>query len=442
MPDSFYLGPAAPSSWSHWILIGALIALPACSAQSPPAPTDQAEAQQPVVVDVAVATPSDQADRTYTGTTAPITQVTLRSQAEGQLLSLAVDVGDPVQSGQLLATLDSDLLQTALQEAQAELAARRFEVAQAEAQLADTRTQIEQAKVQMQQAQSDTDRLLALASKGAISDQAAEQAQTTLRTAQQAYQSTQEQLRTRQQAVAAAQQRVTVQQAVVDQAQKRLTYARLDSPLNGVVLERLAEPGDLIQPGQSLLTLGDLRQIQVTVEVADINLQQFRLGQSVTLQIDALPGEQLTGTVSKIAPLANSTSRLVPIEITVANPGGRIGSGLLARVALSPSSPGVSVPESALAVADQGQEDQGKSDSAKATPTTDHQTNQAPRLYVLTTVGDQTQVEVRSVQVGTTTNGQVEIRSGLTSGEKYVVRSASPLTPGQVVQPSLSSDSQ
>ena len=72
-----------------------------------------------------------------TGTTQPVQQVSLRSQAEGQLLSLAVDVGDPIQQGQSLANLDSSLLQTDLGEAQAELAARQFEVAQAEAQLAD-----------------------------------------------------------------------------------------------------------------------------------------------------------------------------------------------------------------------------------------------------------------------------------------------------------------
>lgn len=415
--------PLTPGSshWSGYLLVGVLAMATGCSqAPEPPQTTAEATSNQPVVVDVAIANPSEGDARTYTGTTQPVQQVSLRSQAEGQLLSLTVDIGDTVQPGQVLATLDSSLLQADLGEAQAELAARQFEVAQAEAQLADIRTLIEQARVRLQQADNDFQRLQSLANQGAVSTQEAERAQTTLQTAQQAFQSAQEQLRTRQQAVAAAQQRVAAQDAMVQQAQRRLGYATLSAPLTATVLERQAEPGDLIQPGQAILTLGNLNEIQVMVNVADSNRQDFRLGQSPTITLDALPGETFTGRVSRISPVADSTSRLIPVEITLANPNNRIGSGMLARVVpANARTNAVLVPQSALETAE-GADNQ---------------------LFVITATDDTITVEARTVQLGQTANNQVEILSGLAPGEEYVIRSNSPLAPGQAVQRSLTSES-
>lgn len=402
-------------------LIGAM-AIAAVACGKPIEPTAQAQPEQQegsTVVDTAVAAAAEDSSRVYTGTTTPAREVSLRSQAEGRLLSLARDVGDTVQQGQVIATLDSGLLQTAVGEAQAELAARQFEVAQAEAELADIRTSIEDARVRLQQASNDAQRLATLASQGAISAQAAEQAQTTLRTSEQALASSQEQVRTRQQAVAAAQQRVEAQRSIVREAQQRLSFANLTASLSGVVLERVAEPGDLILPGEAVLTLGDLSEILVVIQVADSNLSEFSVGQSVELSIDAFPDETFTGQVTRISPVADSTSRLLPIEITVANPGSRISSGLLARVTSTGNqSETVVVPESALETAE----------------------NSDNQIFVVTEADGDPVVESRSVQVGDRADGQVTILSGLAPGEQYVVRSSQPLEAGQPVQLSLTSE--
>ncbi|MEA5447312.1 efflux RND transporter periplasmic adaptor subunit [Leptolyngbya sp. CCNP1308] len=403
------------------VLIGAMaIATVACGKPVEPAAQAQPEQQEgPAVVDTAVAASAADSSRVYTGTTRPAREVSLRSQAEGRLISLSRDVGDTVQQGQVIATIDNVLLQTAVGEAQAELAARQFEVAQAEAELADIRTSIEDARVRLQQASNDAQRLATLAAEGAISAQAAEQAQTTVSTSEQALASSQEQVRTRQKAVAAAQQRVEAQRSILREAQKRLSFANLTASLSGVVLERVAEPGDLILPGEAVLTLGDLSEILVVVQVADSNLSEFSVGQSVELSIDAFPDETFTGQVTRISPVADSTSRLLPIEITVANPGSRISSGLLARVtSTGQQSNVVVVPESALETAE----------------------NSDNQIFVITEADDGPMVESRSVQVGDRADGQVTILSGLSPGEQYVVRSSQPLEGGQIVEPSLTSE--
>ncbi len=408
------------------LLMGCLaIATAACSPNAEP--TAQAQQGQrggqgsdgPTVVDIATAGAADEDARTYTGTTRPARQVSLRSQAEGRLLSLTRDVGDTVRQGEVVGTIDRVLLQTAVGEAQAELAARQFEVTQAEAGVADIRTSIEDARVRLQQARNDANRLQALADQGAVSAQEAEQAQTTVLTAEQALASSQEQVRTRQQSVSAAQQRVEAQRAILQETQQRLSFTNLTASLSGVVLERTAEPGDLVLPGEAVLTLGDLSEVLVVIEIADSNLSSFSLGQSVTLEIDAFPEESFTGSVTRISPVADSTSRQLPIEITVANPGDRIGSGLLARVTgLGTQSTAVLVPESAL----------------ETSETSDNQ------IFVITEANGATVVESRTVQVGDRTDGQVTILAGLSPGEQYIVRSSQPLEGGQTVELSLLSE--
>lgn len=406
------------------------------------------------MVDVAVAQPgADGAARTYTGSTAPQRQVSLRSQTEGQLINLTVDVGDRVAPGQLLAQLDPQVLRASVGEANAELAARQFEVAQAEAQLADARTLVEQARAEYQLAADDAERLQALAERGAISAQEAQRSQTTRQTSLQALRSAEEQVRTRQQAVASAAQRVEAQRALLAQDQARLSNSTLTAPLSGVVLQRLAEPGDFLQAGQPVLELGSFAEVQVRIQVSDRDRSTFTLGQSVQVQLDAFPGETFTGQVTRISPVADPASRLIPIDITLPNPDGSIGSGLLARVRVGASANvPVVVPESALEIGSGEETAEANGGASAGGPNTEANagTNAganaaansgASTVFVVANAGAEPTVELRSVRLGQRSNGQVEIVDGLQPGESYVIRSSGPLQPGQPVQPSLLSES-
>lgn len=394
-------------------------ALPGHNAQTPAA--EAAEERQAVAVEATTAGTGFVGEvLEYTGTTRPNQQVALRAQVEGQVVSLNVDVGDAVSRGTVLGQLNSRLLSVDVSEAQAELDARRSEVAQAEAAVGNARTDVERAKVALRQAQADRDRRQRLAAAGAISDQEAEQAQLTLETAQQALKAAEQQVRSQQQTVNSNQGRVQSQQAVVAQTQERLSYATLNAPLSGKVLNRLVEPGDFVQSGQAVLDLGDLSAINVTVQISELDLGQIRLGQPVQVRLDAFPNETIRGQLTRIAPGADATSRLIPIEVTIPNPESRIGSGLLARVRFEDASaPRVVVPESALQLT--------------AAPA-------APTLFIVQQADTAPTVLARSVQIGNTANGQVEILSGLNPGEVFVLSSAEPLEDGQAVRLSILSD--
>jgi HlyD family secretion protein len=362
------------------------------------------------------------ADRTYTGTTQPLQLVALRSRVDGQVTLLTVDIGDAVAADEAVARLDADLLTVAVNEAQAELLARQSEVAQAEAAVSDAQTALEAARVRLQQAQTDADRLAKLAEDGAIAIQAAEQAQLTVDTGQQVLKSAAEQIRTRQAAVAAAVGRVQAQQAVVDQTQERLSYAVVRSPLAGVVIERLVDVGDYAETGDTLLQIGDLSRIKVVLEVSDRNLSEVAVGLPVEVQLDAFPGEALAGRITRIAPAADPTSRLVPVEVTIPNETGRIGSGLLARVTLAgEGGDRVSIPKAALDVS----------------------AGESATIFVVSDLnGDEGTVSARPLQLGEEAGDRVEVLAGLQPGETFVTRSSGALSDGQTVRLSVLSETE
>ena len=115
-----------------------------------------------------------------------------------------------------------------------------------------------------------------------------------------------------------------------------------------------------------------LSTLEVTVQVSELDIARLSVGQSARVQLDAFPGEgSITGQIEQISPVADPTSRLIPVQVSIPNLSGRLGSGLLARVQFSASAQArVVVPESALAVGEadntifvtEGEGDQVKAD--------------------------------------------------------------------------------
>ncbi len=410
-------------------VVGVALIAGSCSSPKEAADAQSQQRNQPTAVDIGISrTETLAASPTYTGSTEPIRTVSMRSQVEGQLLGLNVDVGDFVKLGQIVAQLDDSILRTQLNAAEAELAALRSEVARSNSTVSNARAQVESARLELNQAQADSQRQQRLLREGAIASQVAQQAQTEARTAAQALRAAQEQVSTEQQAVAAAQGRVVAQQAVVAQEQKRRSYTRLVAPIGGIVLQRLQEPGDLIQPGNEVLQIADFSRIQVRVEVSDKEIGNIRIGQSVSVKLDAFPQETLNGQVTRIYPAADATARLVPIEVVIPNSNGKIGSGLLARVSfINANQESIVVPQSALGGGQGrqgGQEQQEESKTGTVFIVTEEAENKA-------------KVVARAVRLGDRADGKVEVISGLKVGERYVSRTSKPLKNGESVNISI-----
>jgi HlyD family secretion protein len=401
-------------------------------------------------VDVAIArTGLLRQEPEYTGTTNAFRVVSLRSQAEGRLLALNVDIGNAVKNGQVIGQLDDALLLTALKQAEAQLASLKSEVARARTQVGNARAEVEQARLQVAQAQADSQRQQKLLKEGAIALQSAEQSQTEARTAAQVLRAATMQVRTEEQAVAAAQGRVVAQQALVAEAKERRSYAKLISPIAGVITEKVTEPGNLVQPGNEILKIGDFSRAKVIVQVSELELGKIQLGQSVEVSLDAFPNQKYTGRVIRISPAADTTARLIPVEVEIPNTDGKIGSGLLARVNFqSTGQERVVIPQTAIQTNQQearpSQNPQTQRSGGETPPSpTNAQTpnqNRNGTVFVINNTGGKPKVTSKSVTLGQRGDGKVEILSGLQPGESFVVRSGKPLKDGQDVRISVISE--
>ena len=341
----------------------------------------------------------------------------MRSQVEGRLLNLSVDVGDSVRKGQVLARLNDNLLVAAVNREKAELATLESELARAKTQVSNAQIQLEETLVQLEQAENDAARYAELAKTGLIAQQQAESYQTAAKVAQKAVLSAREQINIEKQGVAAARGRIESQKAVISEQEQRQAFTNLISPIDGVVLTKTREPGNLIQPGEEVLQIGDFSRVKVIVPLSELDLGSVNLGQKVQVKLDAFTGDSFSGTVTSIAPQADSTARQVSVEVTVANPARQIKGGLLARVTfLSTRQQRVIVPDSAIL------EEDGVN-------------------YVFVVNGEaetrQAKVQKQEVQLGDRANGRVEITTGIEPGAKLVVRSSKSLSDGETVSLSI-----
>lgn len=152
--------------------------------------------------------------------------------------------------------------------------------------------------------------------------------------------------RTARDLVAQREQEVAVALAALAQAEAAVRYfqavrsnAILTSPIDGVVLSRAVEPGEIVGAGVPILTVADLRTVWMRVYVPEAHLGRLRVGQRGEVYVDAFPGRAFPGRVSEIAGQAEFTPRNVTtrveraklvfaVRLTLENPQGLLKPGM------------------------------------------------------------------------------------------------------------------
>jgi HlyD family secretion protein len=139
--------------------------------------------------------------------------------------------------------------------------------------------------------------------------------------------------------VEGARAQVASTKAALDLAEIRLAYTELRAPFKGILVSRNVEPGEVVTPGQEVLTLSDLSQVDLKVFVDETEIGKVRPGQQVDVKIDTFPSKTYTGYASFISPEGEFTPKIIQthkervklvylVKITIPNPNLELKTGM------------------------------------------------------------------------------------------------------------------
>ena len=241
-----------------------------------------------------------------TGRVATVSRAQVGSEISGVVLQRLVQEGDQVKPGDLLVVLKSDELLAQVRQAElalTELASSRRP--QAAAELASAKAQLEQASREAARRRN--------AEAGILSREEVEQAVEAERVARNNY----ETARVKATALAAGQVEEASLREQLAVAQAQLAKTKIRAAVAGTVLTRDVEPGDLVQPGQTLFTIALTGNTEIRVPLDERNLPQLALQQNATVISDAYPDQSFPARINFIAPSIDPQRGTVEVRLTV-----------------------------------------------------------------------------------------------------------------------------
>jgi membrane fusion protein (multidrug efflux system) len=286
----------------------ALVGLVAVSCNGPVADPEEA-APRVVPVEVVAARSQQVVDRVVaSGSLGPLRGVDISAQTAGTVVSLKVQLGDPVRRGQLLARVDAQVARAQLQQAEANLRAARARASAAATQ---------------------RDRTERLAEGGASSE-------VQLGVA-----------RVEHEAAAAG---VESAAATVALTQDALRKTRVVAPWAGTIAAVHLEVGSLVGPGQPAFRLVDVSRLQLRAGVGAAAVQQLHPGQEAKVFVAGDTGRAAPGEVTHVGPEPDPRSHTYPVEIAVGGETGWLRPGMVGRVEIAVGSrpDAVVIPRAAL----------------------------------------------------------------------------------------------
>lgn len=283
-------------------------------------------------------------------------EVQLAIDGSGRIADMLVQEGDKVHKGELLARLDATRQQAARDRAAAMLAAQQAVVARMHAgsrpeDIRKVRADLAAAEAQAHDAASTAGRLKTLSKENLASHQQAENAAATAKAAAERVKAGRELLNLaeqgpRQEDIDAAEAQLKADQAGLALAQKELDDTALYAPADGIIRNRILEPGDMASPQRPVYTLALTNPLWVRAYVGETDLGRLQPGMHASVTTDSFPGKQYRGWVGYISPSAEFTPQTVQTEqmrtklvyqvrVYVCNPEDQLRLGMPASVQVS-----------------------------------------------------------------------------------------------------------
>ena len=311
------------------------------------------------------------------------TRASVSSKVPGRLAYLGVSEGSLVSVGEVIARLENGDYEA--------------QVAEANANIATSRAQLVEAQADRDQQLSDAKRLrdIRAQNKQLVSQQEVDAAETRLATAEAR--------------VKAAEARITAADASLRFARVNLANTEIRAPFTGTVLRKEAEVGEVVAPSVgggltrgAVVTMADLRSLEVEVDVNEAYIARLHSGQGARITLDAYPDTSFAGGVRQVVPTADRQRATVQVKVTIVDRDPRILPEMGARVDFLE-------PEAKLA----GAPVVASAPRIRVPAAVVHEENGQSVVWLVR----DGRLEPRVVDAGPTSGGYREIRKGLAGGE-------------------------
>lgn len=236
----------------------------------------------------------------------PEREAVLRAQLGGSMLEVRAKEGQAVREGAMLGRIETRTLEDSRRSVQ---------------------SAVRSAETQLQVAQREAERTQQLVTAGALAAREVDLARNQ---------------------VTIAEAQVADARARLMETERQLADAIVRSPINGVVARRSVNAGDIVTVGAELFTVVDPSSMRLEASVPSESLPELRIGARVSFSVRGYE-QRFEGKIERISPQTDTSTRQLPIFVSIPNPGGRLIGGLFAegRVVAS-SADGVVVPINAI----------------------------------------------------------------------------------------------
>lgn len=423
------------------LLPSALVALAACGGDDPAPPPPPAVR----VVDVSSAEPGT---RSFSGTTRAAVESRVSFLVGGTVVRTAVDVGQRVSRGQLIAVVNPADYELQAQQARSGVAIADQQVVQARAGAAAARSGIAAAEAAVAQAEAgaalaeaEYARVRALYAEALVPLSLYDATRTGAETARAGVRAAEAAAAQARAGADAASAGVGTASAAADAsrdgaslARRQLNYTRLYSPVSGAVAGVFVETGELVQPGQPVaLVTTQGGPMEVETEVPESVVGQIQAGDAVVVRLSGVSEEAFAATVTEVGVAPGRTSTSYPVVVRLSRADPRVRSGMTARVEIDTpgdAGGGLVVPAGAVYQDGAGPYALVVSDRPAPRASGDAEPGDAEAR---TPAADAT-VTRRAVTTGALRAGGVEVTSGLRAGDRVVASGGGELASGTAVR--------
>lgn len=307
------------------------------------------------------------------GTVKALNQVDIYTKVNGRVEQLLIKDGQEVKNGDVLAILEHSAIQA--------------QIEQSEASLNATKAQLKQAEINLENLSKELQRIIELSKQGAISVSRKEQIETQ-------YNASLAQKET-------IEAQIKQMEALLKQANINKDEAHIRASISGIISQRYIDMGNMVTPMQPIFTVIQIDTVKIATTIPETILSKVKKGETGSLiTVDAYPDNIFNGVVSYVAPAVDPRSRNIDIEIELENKNKLLKPGMFSRIELilDQKKNIIAIPKDLVIYDMSGTDFKG---------------------YVVYILQDNV-AKKKNVQTGIYSRGLVEIKEGLSQGDKII----------------------